>query len=301
MVTTDFSEPSHRATDVAARFAKQFHASLRVLHVYDEAPFGVPVDYPVGRERAGTFDFAGAAKASLATVRRERLADVEPLELDAVAHPSAIVAITDYAEEHAADLLIVGTHGRTGLSHMLVGSVAENVMRHAHCPVLAVRPTIEVAKFPRKMLVCTDFSEASEPALGVAAELAAAFDTEVTVLHVYNDAPPTLGAARRDYTRLGEVDAELRVALDKLHQKHFTKSVATELLVSTNPAGAITNYAHRSGADLIVLSTHGRTGVARLLMGSVAEKVTRHAPCPVLAVRSELAVSKGKAARSSAA
>jgi nucleotide-binding universal stress UspA family protein len=225
------------------------------------------------------------AQRSLLKLRDERLPALEHVDVDVLHHPSAAIAICDYAAQRDADLVVVGTHGRTGLAHLLAGSVAEAVVRHAPCSVLAVRPTAEMAHFPRHVLVCTDFSPASEPALRTAAMLARAFESRVTLLHVYVDPPALPGLKDKPYHAFEAVDADIRKALSELERRHFGGAVTTALLVAPNPAEAIASYALRNSADLVVVATRGATGLERLLLGSVAQRVVRHAPCPVLVAR----------------
>ncbi|MCA9625203.1 MAG: universal stress protein [Myxococcales bacterium] len=135
--------------------------------------------------------------------------------------------------------------------------------------------------FP-KILVATDFSPASRPALETAAKLQVALDAQVTLLHVYVVVTPLWGERQRE---LSVIDADLRGALEERHAKMFERPFEVALMESDNAALAITDYAADHGFDLIVTSTHGRTGLKRALLGSVAENTVRHAPCPVWTAR----------------
>lgn len=288
LVATDFSRTSERAVQVAARLARHHRARVTLLHAFDAMPLSPLVSYPTALW-TGT-DFATVARQEsdklLVETRQAHLEDVPDVELVAVAHNSASVAITDHAREVGAELIILGTHGRTGLANLLLGSVAAQVLRHASCSVLAVRPTIVAAEFPKRILVTTDFSPAATAALEAAAHLARRFDgASLTLVHVYEtmSKPFTDHPAYRAYA---DVDSELRAALSKLGNEHLTADVSTELLVGESAANAIVEYAKNNQFDLITVATHGRTGLSRLLLGSVAEKVTRLAACPVWCARS---------------
>ncbi len=144
------------------------------------------------------------------------------------------------------------------------------------------------------ILVPTDFSKASELALEAAARLARQNAAKVTVVHVHD---PSWSAWRpigyptevqADPPIEPELEQRIHERLRGLCQQHFDGlACKTALVLATNAAQGITDYAHKEDVDLIVISTHGRSGLAGLLIGSVAEKVVRHAPCPVLTLRSK--------------
>lgn len=144
VVGTDLSECSQSAIESAANLARQYGASVCLAHVFDPSPFVPPaaIPNPARMEAQIATELEGAVRKELERVRDETLTDLpsEQVSLHILRHPSPAKAIVDLAEELDADLIVVGTHGRTGLSHLLIGSVAEKVVRHASCAVLAVRP-----------------------------------------------------------------------------------------------------------------------------------------------------------------
>lgn len=143
----------------------------------------------------------------------------------------------------------------------------------------------------QSLLVATDFSAPARYGLEKAAELARTTGAKVTVCHVLDPSPLAPYATRGDVNEQlaieQDVEKAIHGALTEAVQTYFAgvASTKTALVLSSNAADGICNYAAKEGIDLIVLSTHGRTGLAHLLIGSVAEKVVRHAPCPVLTVR----------------
>ncbi|HZO15436.1 MAG TPA: universal stress protein, partial [Polyangiaceae bacterium] len=157
VVATDFSEPSERALDVANKLAERFGARVTLFHSYSILPPSAV--YPDALWPAAHIDvqLREDARRSLEALHRERLPNIERVDTVAVPHPNAAIAISDYATVNGADLVMAGTHGRTGLAHVLLGSVAEALVRHAPCPVLVVRGNVE--RFPGHVLACTDFSE----------------------------------------------------------------------------------------------------------------------------------------------
>jgi nucleotide-binding universal stress UspA family protein len=190
------------------------------------------------------------------------------------------------AREIASDLIVMGTHGRTGMRSLLAGSVAIAVMRRAHCPVLALRsPEVpREAKEIRMILHPTDFSVDSEAVLRVARSLARDLGARLVILHVapldiLSSGTMTAPVDPRVYNDLLE---DVRKRVDGPDLKNRVETEFTR----GDAAAEILRAASELGSDLIVMGTHGRTGLSRLLMGSVAEFVLPRASCPVLVVKS---------------
>jgi nucleotide-binding universal stress UspA family protein len=189
------------------------------------------------------------------------------------------------ADEVDADLIVVDTHGRSGVDRLVCGSVAESVLRRSSRPVLMVRnPVVPLRDATiRLILHPTDFSASSWPALGVARALARANGAGLVLQHVASAeivagggfyAPADLGPAREALARLKEESA--KAGLEGAVQTRFSQGdPVTEILLA----------AEELGCDLIVMGSHGRTGLRRLMMGSVAESVIRSAPCVTLVVK----------------
>lgn len=143
----------------------------------------------------------------------------------------------------------------------------------------------------QSILVATDFSRAAEHGLEKAAELARDTGAKVTVCHVLDPSPLAPYATRGDSNAQLAIEQDVEKAIHEALTEEVRARFAdvaktkTALIISSNAADGICHYAEKEDVDLIVLSTHGRTGLAHLLIGSVAEKVVRHAPCPVLTVR----------------
>jgi nucleotide-binding universal stress UspA family protein len=140
-VATDFSDASMKAVQAAAKLAAQLGAKVTLFHVFDPDPLVPPGAIPNPsefREKIST-EMTAAVHKKLAELRVQELGSVSDVDTVVATDRSAAHSICEHAKEADADLLVVATHGRTGLSHLLIGSVAERVVRHAHCPVLAVR------------------------------------------------------------------------------------------------------------------------------------------------------------------
>ncbi len=203
-------------------------------------------------------------------------------------HPNPAVALCNLAEERQRDVLVVGTHGRSGLQRLLLGSVAERVIRHAPCAVLAMRNGDDAARFPSNIVVCTDFSPAAKAGIDLAACLAAALGSRVTLLNVQDR---KLWRHATDVAALpttADLEGQLKKMLHDTSRECFATETETSLVFADSVPDGIVETATELGADLIVVATHGRTGIARFVIGSVAERVTRHAPCSVLVARSNV-------------
>jgi len=199
------------------------------------------------------------------------------------------------AQKIPADLIVMPTHGRTGLKHVFLGSTAERVVRHSPCPVLVVRERRRQSKTgPRltvkRILVPVDFSECSQEGLQYAIGFANQFGARIMLLHatylgyIYSSEGTALydvrglqNAARENAER--QMQKFVRAA-------KFGRVKYETAFTDGSPALDICAFAKQHDVDLIVSSTHGLTGFEHVLIGSIAEKVVRRAPCSVLVVPS---------------
>lgn len=196
--------------------------------------------------------------------------------------------ILNYADEIDADMIIMGTHGRQGLYYFLMGSVAEEIVRLAHCPVITISETGERSNLRavRKIMVPVDFSDASRRALARARHMADLHKAELLVMHVIQklDFPVTGPEAGFTFLKdwLPKIKAENEAHLEQILQDTVGPAVPFKTIIDVgNPARDIIEAVKTYEVDYIVMPTHGRTGFDRMLMGSTAERVIRTAPCPV--------------------
>jgi nucleotide-binding universal stress UspA family protein len=196
------------------------------------------------------------------------------------------------AEALPADLIVIGTHGRSGFDRLVLGSVAEKVLRKAECPVLTVPPIGPAAvdaTAPFKSILCAvDFSIMSQQALNAAVELANRFGSTLIVLHVSDWA---FGDEHMDRMPAAIIDLGRNLKEQAGRQlREFAAGVRAErppveLVALGRPAREIVHVALEYAADLIVMGIAGRGAVDLALMGSIANHVVRESPCPVLTVR----------------
>lgn len=285
LVASDYSDPSMTAIGVAAAWAKALEAELELVHAFLPARYAREI-MPGEKDLPGKLK--DAALSELETLRKKCAADHPAAKLTAIEAEHPATALCEHAVDVGADLIVIGTHGRTGLSRMLIGSVAESVVRHAKCDVLTVHPGAEAAA-PKHMISATDFSPTAERGLAAAEHLSRSFSCHTTLLHVVDASLPALPVGAFADDDLTERKRHAWDALASLRAEQFRDrvDVATWVEVDPSPPDAIVRTATDRKADLIVMATHGRTGLASLLIGSVAERVVRHAECPVLSVRGE--------------
>jgi nucleotide-binding universal stress UspA family protein len=276
---TDYSEAAEQAFVHAAHLAAAHDAELHALHVTSEEPRG-------GRRQVPEHHIDAAAQLGLPTERAAGPLSPEKITQREIQADSAAEGILSYAEEHGIDLIVMGTHGRQAIERMLIGSVAERVVREAPCPVLTVRAGGDLNV--RRILVPIDFSDRSKAAIAVAEALADLYDANIELFFVIDEADlpipgaPVLGPV---HVAPDVVEARFRKLMNDLVKEYQDGRSLTGTVHVGSPASDIIDHAAEH-ADLIVMSTHGRRGVQRFFLGSVAEKVIRRAPCPVFTVKS---------------
>ena len=297
LVPTDFSDPSRQAIGLSLSVAKFFGAELHLAHVVprDESlssTAALPLLLPqiqIGRD----------IHNRLKDVAKEYGIELRPANIHTLrGHP--FEEICRLARDIQTDLIITSTRGNTGLKHLALGSTAERIVRYSPCPVLVVRGDgkNQVAAMGKskaqlrfkKVLVPIDFSACSLHGLEYAKALAKDFGASLVLLHsVHLQYYVTSDEyARYDMPLLMQhAEKAAREQMRDLLRKTDWQGIKTESSLEIGHAGdQICARAKDLGADLIVTSTHGTTGLKHILLGSTAEYVVRHAPCPVLVVPS---------------
>jgi len=295
----DFSDFSRRALDHAVAIARWYESTITLLHVCTVVPVAA---YAPGSGVLPSAVLTPDDRDAL-LVAMKRFAESEAgantaIEFDIV-EGSTTAAILAKADAIAADLLVMGTHGRSGFEHLVLGSVTEKVLRKAACPVLTVpRSAPDVVPVPPvlfKRIVCAiDFSDCSMHALNYAMSLAQEADAHLTVIHV-TELPPDVPReahenvladprSLREYVALAEEDRRGRLQ-DAIPDSVRAYCAVDTVLATGKPYQEILRVAEEQKADLLVVGIHGRGAVDRLLFGSTAQHLVRQAPCPVLTLR----------------
>ena len=285
LIPTDGSDHAVRAAEHGLSLGALFDATVHVLNVVDV------------QGQAGAFDVGGVdpefvdrleAEGESAVDGVASLVDGDVSLETAVVEGDPEETILTYASDHGADLVAMGTHGRTGVERYVAGSVSEHVLRNAAVPVLTARATAasEGTGAYEEILVPTDGSTAADAAVehGIAiAEAAGARVHAVNVIDLGDVATSAQSTVPADL--LDSLEESGRDAVDGVAERAEAAGLdaATEV-VSGEPAHDLLAYAEEAGVDLVTMGTHGRTGLSRFLVGSTTERVVRHADVPVLSV-----------------
>ena len=281
----DFSEISRHALDHAAAIARWYEARLTLLYVFANLPtMDLP---PLVLEDADRERLMTDLRRMAAAVPREVPVDFRVQEAEYVqAEILAQLGVTH------ADLLVLGTHGRSGFQRLFLGSVTEKVIRRATCPTIVVPPRAPdvPAGAPiqfRRILCAVDFSESSLEALAYAITMAEEADARLTLLHVVELPPVLVEEPALDLSRVREAAAAN--ARRRLHE-HIPEQARTYCTVETAVVEGrayreILRHATERRSDLIVMGVHGRGATDLLVFGSTTHHVIRASTFPVLIVR----------------
>lgn len=288
LVPVDGSKLAERALSLAIPLAEPHQATLLLVHAH--APM-MPLTFGGGAPVGDAALDAQLERDGRAYVERlvRRTAKLTPVPVEGVFRVGKVVpTLSAVAAERGADLIVMSTHGRGGFQRLWLGSVADALVRHATVPVLLVRGARPTAKrlagappFVR-LLVPVDGSPRAERAIDAARALVGAAPSRAVLVHVLHPMSAVAGAnLKRDPA--AEVAAEY---LEPLARRVATASleVRIDVRIDANVARALLEAVEQHDIDLIVMSGQGLSGVQRLLVGSVADKLIRTATVPVLVV-----------------
>ena len=295
LCAVDFSEFSRRALDHALSVARGYGSTVTVLHVVAPAPAAVAGAY-FGSEIAPPI-LLPTMDRDTATGELERLVTAERVpgvQVDTVVAEAAETyrAILTEAVRLQSDLLVMGTHGRSGFERLFLGSTTEKVLRKARCPVMTVPPKVPDAMptgpAPFSRIVCgVDFSASSRMALDYATSLARQNAAALAVVHVIDTHPLYM-----DFAPPAAIDAHAwtEAATNRLRglvpDDVRTACSVAEFVREGAPSAEILGLSRELAADLIVLGVHGRRAADLLFFGSTTHHVIREAHCAVLTLRS---------------
>jgi nucleotide-binding universal stress UspA family protein len=295
----DFSDFSRRALDHAVAIARWYNSAVTLLHARTIAPVAA---YAPGSGMPPYVALTPADReAILASLRRfaasEAATDVA-MDYEIV-EGHAAGEILARADTLPADLLVLGTHGRSGFERLVLGSVTEKVLRKAACPVLSVpKGTPDVVPAPpvlfKRILCAIDFSDCSMHALNYAMSLAQEADAHLTVVNVL-ELPPDIPRERHEnlmpgprnlteYFAAAEEDRRARLK-DAIPESVRAYCVVNTVLATGKPYREILRVAAEEKSDLIAIGIHGRSRADVFFYGSTTEHVVREASCPVLTLR----------------
>jgi nucleotide-binding universal stress UspA family protein len=280
LLATDGSEKAGLAAQTAIDLAGKTGSELHVVHVPVLPPEALHIPLSLGTAAREELERRGRARLEELVGRLETSGGAVGGAHFRIGSPAA--EIVAQAEELGAGLVVLGSRGLGAIRRALMGSVADSVVRHAPCPTLVVRG--EPLTLPTKILLATDGSEEAILAASTAAELAKGTDSELHVVTVGPFVPTVFAATEEEPARMAR---EARRTLDE-QVRRIKAGHGTEVQAHLRLGGAaeeIVAFAEDVGAGLIVMGSRGRGGIRRALMGSVAERVVRHAHCAVLVAR----------------
>lgn len=270
IVPIDFSEHSDYALETAAIMARQYNAEILALHMLELSDSVLLKADDVQNEKA-LFYLKLAEKRFQEFLDKDYLNDIKVTPM--VKHYKVFSEVSKVADEHSVDLIVMGSHGTSGFSELFMGSNTERVVRNSNIPVLVIKKKPHNLSF-NKIILGTNFQKESRD---IYKKVNNAFgDNELYLLHVNvpND-------NFRSTTELEELANDFLLGsdgnLDAKKKVHFVSDYTVE--------NGIANFAKKVDADLIVVSTHGRTGIAHFFEGSITEDIANHANLPVLTFR----------------
>ncbi len=297
LLPTDFSHYALYAMKYAVAICEKYGGTLHIAHVMDSALFGHGHNHGFGL----TQNELDRLIVSMEEHAERRLAHLCRMAGDAgvkaewhLVRGKAANRIIGLLDEADCGLVVLATHGRTGVEHIVFGSVAEKVVRHSPVPVLSIKhPEHEFVQEDedgihfdlKRILFPTDFSELSDKSLPYATSMCREFDATLVLLHA-SEVPVVLPEFMPDAASV--VEGELRESAEKSldNMRKQLEGVRIETVACSGlPHREICHTVQGTHVDLVVMPTHGRSGFGHVLFGSVAEKTVRMAQCPVLTVR----------------
>jgi nucleotide-binding universal stress UspA family protein len=275
LVPTDFSKTAQMATDVARDIAKKAGAQLILLHVIEEASssggsFSVAGQVEVDEnmeDRLFMLKMIERAKKQMDKAASDpRLEGVKVKKELRIGSP--FHGMTTIIADHKVDLVVMGTAGRSDIENMIIGSNTEKVVRHAACPVLTINKKPSTANF-KNIVYATAMNKEEE-----------VFSRFVKrAQEIYNS---TIHLVRINTPSNFQRDVEVRKNMEEFARKLMLKNFTINIFNDLNEEEGIIYFADSINADMIAMATHGRTGFAHLLAGSIAEDVVSHGKRPVL-------------------
>ncbi len=282
---TDFSRAANTALPHALTIAQKYKAEITILHV--ATPYSDDPNAPE-YQQLGEGSFKEYIENSLGEVS-QAMGSSQKVTTEVVREVSPATGILDFIEEKGIDLTVMGTHGHSALAQFFLGSVAERVVRHASCPVLTVaQDRKEYRNKPdyQNILVAFDFSEHSKLAAREASEMASQYGARIQVLHVVEqEVHPAFYLKWKEsiVRELPEIAKEATGSLRSVLGREGLENIDVHVEIGDKKAHTeINEFSRANQVDLIVMGTHGLSGLDRMLLGSTTERVVRIASCPVL-------------------
>ena len=272
LVPTDFSDQAGYALEVADQIARKADASIILLHVVEDASvtsvhYTGEIDLPNMEDRLFMMKLIEKGKKDMAELA------AKPAYSDIIIEQELRIGnpynnIKDIINDHQVDLVVMGTKGSSGLEEFLIGSNAEKVVRHSKCPVLTIHEKADVVDF-KNIVYATAMEEREEQCISIVKIFQQLYDAKLHLVRVN-----TPNNFQSDRSSLPELENFVKRCNLQNYELHIYNEASEE--------EGIIYFAESIKADLIAMATHGRTGLAHLLSGSIAEDVVNHTRRPVL-------------------
>jgi nucleotide-binding universal stress UspA family protein len=269
IVPIDFSKHSEYALKAAALFAKKNNATIYALHMLDIQEISLSESASFQQEKA-VFFLKLAEKKFQKFLQKEYLENIKVVPI--IKHYKVFSEINAIAEEVAADLIIMGSHGVSGLKEFFVGSNTEKVIRYTTLPVLIIKKELINLDFS-DIVLTTDFSKESIPAFKKVFKTLDFFNATKHILYV--------NQPNEDFKTTSEMDAMATNFLLKA-EGSVDRLINVNFVCDRSIEKGILNFSNAIGADLISLITHGRKGISHIFAGSIAEDVANHSTVPII-------------------
>jgi len=285
----DFSDTAESALEQAMRFARRHRGRLILAHAVEPIPLG---PYPAIMSPHDELEIVNIARKrieGLADSLRKAGMTVE-VKVEQGQPGAQLISM---AEETGADLIVIGTRGLTGFNRLAMGSTAEHVVRCSKCPVLTVHPEDRLLRASiDTVIIPTDLSPNAKEAVEAFISLFGQWERPQVFLVYADETPPYLDLFEHERLRRAqqqdvmreEIERQLAPIAELLRAADFEVEFS---VMDGDPVSVTTELARECDADLILLSTHGRSALVNALLGRTAQRIVQHAKCPVLTVRPE--------------
>jgi nucleotide-binding universal stress UspA family protein len=290
LVPLDGSELAQRSLDPALSIARRSGREVIILSVPTYKTVLVPGTAGLGQVLPDdSLDLVNRDQTLAYLARIKETKQEQDLAIQTIVMEGDVAGnIVDLAANEEVDLIVMTTHGYSGFTRWMMGSITERVLRHAPCPVLVIRCEGK----PSHVAITLDGSLLSEKALGPGLELARLFGARATLFRVEDESE--LGRIEKGMLDIASPGLSREVAqgtsslhyLENIASAHRSRALPIEIVVAEGPpARAILEFVEENQVDLLVMATHGRTGIRRWVYGSVTEKCLHNTACAILVVR----------------
>lgn len=269
IVPVDFSEHSEYALKAAAKLAKRFDAELLVLHMLEMSDV-LLTSSEVAQNQKTMFFLQLAEQKFEDFLNKDYLEGIKVKPI--IKHFKVFSEVNDVAMKNHADLIVMGSHGTSGMKELFIGSNTERVVRHSDIPVLVVKNEIKDVSFNEVVFACDFSEEAIQPFLK-AIQFFEKVKSKINMVYV-NLPNDRFKSSIEIEKQVVNFFTKAEGNLDRMKEVHYVSDYTVE--------NGVLNFANKIGADVVAMPTHGRTGLAHFLEGSLGEDIANHATLPVI-------------------